>query len=84
MHTWVYKGLRKGNTYLYIPVKDNFDRVPDALLGLLGKLELVLDLDLTEGRRLAQVDVNEVMHQLDTDGYYLQLPPGDHKPEKVC
>ena len=84
MQTWVYKGHRKESAYLYITAKDSFDRVPGALLELLGKLELVLDLDLTEDRRLAQVDTIEVMHQLDRDGYYLQLPPGDQKPEKIC
>jgi uncharacterized protein YcgL (UPF0745 family) len=84
MHTWVYKGLRKENTYLYVSTKDCFDMVPDALLTLLGKLVLVLDFNLTGERRLAQVDAKEVMRQLDRDGYYLQLPPGDHKPEKIC
>jgi uncharacterized protein YcgL (UPF0745 family) len=84
MHTWVYKGLRKDNAYLYITAKDRFDQVPDALLTLLGKLELVLDLNLTEDRRLAQVETKEVMRQLDREGYYLQLPSGDQKPEKIC
>ena len=84
MHTWVYKGLRKDNTYLYVTAKDYFDKVPDALLGMLGKLELVLNLDLTENRSLAQVDTIDVMRQLGTEGYYLQLPPGDKKPEKIC
>ncbi|WP_423908494.1 YcgL domain-containing protein [Candidatus Spongiihabitans sp.] len=31
MHTWIYKGRRKENTYLYITAKDNFERVPHKI-----------------------------------------------------
>ncbi|WP_424947347.1 YcgL domain-containing protein [Candidatus Spongiihabitans sp.] len=83
MHTWIYKGLRKENAYLYITAKDNFERVPESLLRLLGKLDFVLDIKLTKARRLAQAKVDEVMRQLEIEGYYLQLPPGDHEPERI-
>ncbi len=83
MHTWIYKGRRKENTYLYLTAKDNFARVPKSLLELLGELDFVLDITLTKARRLIQADVEEVMRQLEIEGYYLQLSPGDYKPERI-
>lgn len=83
MHTWIYKGLRKENTYLYLTAKDDFARVPKSLLDLLGKLDFVLDIKLTKARHLVQADVEEVMRQLETEGYYLQLPPGDYALERI-
>lgn len=83
MHTWIYKAQRKENTYLYITAKDNFERVPPSLLELLGELHFVIDIVLTKQRRLAQAQVDEVLQQLKTEGYYLQLPAGDYIPETI-
>ena len=84
MQTWIYKGCRKANTYLYVARENDFTRVPDALIQLLGDMEFVIEVDLSQKKRLALADITEVKAQLVRDGYYLQMPPGDHKPEKVC
>ena len=77
MQCYIYKGRRKPDTYLYIERENDFTRVPDALLELLGTLEFVLALELTPERKLAQADAAEVRRQLAADGYFLQLPPKD-------
>jgi uncharacterized protein YcgL (UPF0745 family) len=84
MHTWVYKGNKKPNTYLYIDRKDDFDHVPSALLNLLGDLDFVLDVALDLKSSLALADISDVKNQLFKQGYFLQLPPGDSKPERIC
>ena len=84
MHTWVYKGNKKPNTYLYIDRKDDFDHVPSALLNLLGDLNFVLDVALDLKSSLALADINDVKNQLSKQGYFLQLPPGNSKPERIC
>ena len=73
----VYKSRRRANTYLYIEVENDFRRVPQTLLHMLGTLELVLTLELDARRTLAQADPQEVRRQLLEQGYYLQLPLGD-------
>ena len=83
MHTWIYKGRRKSNTYLYLTAKDNFAQVPKPLLDLLGELDFVMAITLTKERRLIQAEVKQVMRQLETAGYFLQLPPGDYVPERI-
>ncbi len=84
MYAWIYKGTRKPHAYLYVSAKDNFECVPKSLLNLLGTLSFVLGIELGADRRLTQADIEEVRRQLDSEGYYLQLPPGDQKPEKIC
>ncbi|MBI5040923.1 MAG: YcgL domain-containing protein [Gammaproteobacteria bacterium] len=71
----VYKSERKQDAYLYIEREDDFTRVPEALLSLLGRLDRVMALELTEERRLAQADTQQVRQMLRQQGYYLQMPP---------
>jgi uncharacterized protein len=77
MRCAVYKSRRRANAYLYVEAKNELRRVPQALLRVLGRLELVLTLELDAQRTLAQADPHEVRRQLLEQGYYLQLPPGD-------
>ena len=56
----IYKSNIKTNTYLYVEKENDFTRVPSALMNLLGRLELVMTLDLNAQRKLAQADPAEV------------------------
>ena len=70
----IYKSLKRYDTYLYVAAKDDFSRVPDSLLRLLGQPVHVMDLELSPERKLAQEDVVEVMKNLQERGWYLQMP----------
>jgi uncharacterized protein YcgL (UPF0745 family) len=72
---WIYKGSRRAETYLYVPEENNFQRVPKELLDALGTLELVMNLELDERRRLARVDAKDIMMSVSQAGYFLQLAP---------
>lgn len=73
----VYKSNRKSSYFLYVERAEEFSRVPENLLAMLGELQHVIDLQLDDQRRLAQADVQLVMQQLRESGYYLQIPPGN-------
>ena len=75
MQCAIYKSNKKADTYLYVQEEGNFSRVPQDLLSLLGRLDLVMTLALTPDRMLARADPDQVRQQLETRGYYLQLPP---------
>jgi len=75
MHCTVYKGRKKVDHYLYVEKEDDFSQVPEALMTMLGQLELVISLELSAERKLAQADVNDVMRQINDQGYYFQMPP---------
>ena len=70
----IYKSLKKFDTYLYVAAKDDFSRVPEFLLKLLGQPVHVMDLELTAERKLAQEDIVEVMKNLQERGWHLQMP----------
>ena len=75
MNCSIYKGRKRPDDYLYVENEDDFSRVPDALLQIMGELSLVINLELSPERKLAQADVTQVMQQLAEQGYYLQIPP---------
>ena len=74
MHAYVYKSLRKPDTYLYLREKDAFGLVPDGVRLPLGQLSLVLEVTLTPERKLAREDVNVVITNLTERGFHLQRP----------
>ncbi|MDN5782289.1 MAG: YcgL domain-containing protein [Luteimonas sp.] len=75
MHAYVYKSLRKADTYVYLAARDDFERLPEPLREQLGPLQFVLDVALTPGRKLAREDAAAVRENLVVRGFHLQLPP---------
>ena len=71
----VYKGRKEPDTYLYVDKKDDCTSVPEELLSMMGELELVMELKLVQGRKLAQTEADIVLKHIEEQGYYLQLPP---------
>ena len=72
---WIYKSPLKEEMYLYLPEEEGFDPVPDALLARFGKPVFVMEIELHEERPLAREDVVQVMQNLTTQGFHLQMPP---------
>lgn len=70
----IYKSPKDGDMYLYVTKQDALSRVPEALLERFGKPVHALTLVLQAGKKLARVDAERVLQQLDEEGFYLQLP----------
>ena len=71
----VYRSSKKLDAYLFIEKEGDFERVPQVLLDMLGKLDFVMSLDLDAREKLAQADPADIKSSLKDQGYYLQLPP---------
>jgi uncharacterized protein YcgL (UPF0745 family) len=69
----IYRSNRKIDTYLYLIDKDDFSVVPADLLRIFGPPEFSFSFDLTQGRELAREDSVEVLENLESQGYHLQL-----------
>jgi len=80
MKCFVYKSIKKADSYIYLNEKDNFEKLPEQLLMLFGKPEFTLELDLTVDRKLALADAQQVLQSLDNQGYYLQMPAKNNLP----
>ncbi len=73
----VYKSGRESDLYLYVAREEGLERVPEQLLLRFGDPLLVLTLEISAERKLAQADASKVLAAIADKGYYLQLPPSN-------
>lgn len=71
----VVRSNLKDFTYIYLLEGHDFDDLPISLRKVFGEPEFVMHLELTPERKLAYEDVNTVMHNLEEQGFHLQMPP---------
>ena len=79
MQCFVYRSSRKKGTYLFLPERDNFSKVPESLLKLFGNAEFSFEFTLDSERKLVLAEASEVRRNIEDNGFFLQLPPGDDK-----
>jgi uncharacterized protein YcgL (UPF0745 family) len=79
MQSWIFKGSRRAETYLYLREGGDTADVPAALLEAMGPLELVMKLTISSERTLARASAEQVIRDLTQNGYYLQMPPPEEK-----
>lgn len=71
----VYRSNKKDQTYLFVSKRDDFSKVPEALLSLFGVPVLVTIINLASKQKLALADLETVKKNMVNQGFYLQLPP---------
>lgn len=71
----IYKSTAKADTYLFVLKADDFSAVPDTLLKALGEIDNIMELELTSESQLARNNTEQVLQDLETLGYHLQMPP---------
>lgn len=71
----IYRSSKEEGMYLYVRKDEGLTRVPEALLQKFGKPQPAMVLVLTPAKKLARVAVEKVIESLETQGFYLQLPP---------
>ena len=75
MLAYVYKSLRKPDTYVYLAERDDFTRLPEPLRTQMGRLQFVLEVVLTPERKLASANPEVVRSNLAGRGFHIQFPP---------
>ncbi len=73
--TEVYRSKKREGLYLYVPKGLCLDELPEALIKSFGQAELALTLLLNKEKKLARVNVDDVLASLGEKGYFLQMPP---------
>ncbi|MGL9760085.1 MAG: YcgL domain-containing protein [Symbiopectobacterium sp.] len=71
----IYRSDKRDKTYLFVDKKDDFSRVPEALIKSFGTPHLVMLLPLDGSKKLASADIKKVKRALNEEGFYLQMPP---------
>jgi uncharacterized protein YcgL (UPF0745 family) len=75
----IYRSPKKEGMYLYVDKKEGLERVPEALLARFGEPEHAMTLLIHAERQLARVDAAKVLEGIETQGFFLQMPP---QPDK--
>ncbi|WP_040977500.1 YcgL domain-containing protein [Necropsobacter massiliensis] len=70
----IYKTNKKDGMYLYVAKRDVFDSVPEALRAAFGTPIFVMLFNLKGGKSLVNADNQEVLRQIEANGFYLQYP----------
>ena len=71
----IYKGTKKDEMYLYVQAEKGLKAVPEVLLESFGEPSLVMKILLRSKQKLARVDVETVIEEIQNKGFYLQVPP---------
>ena len=71
----IYKSSKKEEMYLYVLKERGLEDVPETLMTSFGEPIEVMGLVLSPERKLARVDVLEVLKAIDEQGFFLQMPP---------
>ncbi len=64
----------KQGLYLYLANNKCLDDIPEELLKKIGKYTQVMEVDLSQREKLAQVDIEVVRSNLSEQGYHIQFP----------
>jgi uncharacterized protein len=71
----IYRSAKVEGMYLYVDKKEGLARVPEDLLQRFGKPEPAMTLLLHPQRKLARANVEDVLASIESQGFYLQMPP---------
>ena len=71
----IYRVGSEDGTYVYIREGLDLSCLPPELQRRSSRMLRVMELELGPQRKLARVDVDLVIEELKTRGWYLQLPP---------
>lgn len=71
----VYRSSKRADTYLYVAKRDDFERVPNALMKHFGVPKFVTIVALSKHAKIAGIDTHEFIRKLTEKGFYLQIPP---------
>lgn len=86
MYCYVYKGDKKDDHYLYLDYRFDHNKLPSelpaAILGLMGELSLVIEFELDLTRKLPQADAAQIISDIQSQGFYLQMPKKDMVAEE--
>ena len=78
MQCYVYRSRRKPGSFLFLLIKDEFNRVAETLLKIFGTPEFSFEFELSPARNLViKADPQEMLKVIQENGFYLQLPPAE-------
>lgn len=75
----VFRSPRRDEMYLFVDKAAGYAELPEQLLAQFGEPVPVMTLVLTPDKRLARADAAEVLAKIESQGFYLQMPPTEQE-----
>ena len=73
---YVYKINYPVVSYIYLPIKDRFDLLPEDLKSRLSVNNFVIKV-LTSKSKLNEVPMSKILTTINLKGYYCYIPPAE-------
>ena len=74
MQCYIYRSSIKEGLYVYLANENGLETLPKPVLKQLGTPEFAMQIDVTPTRKLGQEDAGEVVKNLETQGFHIQMP----------
>lgn len=77
MQCYVFRSSKKEGMYIYLPNKEQLESLPEPVKKQLGEPEFALEFELTPERKLGYENATDVIANLESQGFHLQMPKDD-------
>lgn len=74
MRVYIYRSSKKEGLYVYLREHAHLADLPEPVSRQLGDAEFAMEIELTADRKLGQEDSAQVMANLESSGFHLQMP----------
>ena len=74
MRVYVYRSSKKEGLYVYLREHDHLANLPEPVTRQLGTAEFAMEIELTAERKLGQENATQVLANLESMGFHLQMP----------
>lgn len=73
MWCYIYRSIKKENSYLYIGAENDFSNVPEVLMNVFGEPIFVMKILLDGKRKFVAGTSQEIEDKIKQDGFFLQM-----------
>lgn len=71
---YIYRCSAKPDMYIYIGEENGFDKIDEKIRKKLGSLDYAMSLELDKDSKLARENPEQIMENIHSQGFHLQLP----------
>ena len=83
MNSFIYRSEKKADCYIFMKLPtDTFD-LPKEVSKVVGELHFVMELEITHETKLAISDASKVLKDLESQGFYIQMPSSEPHPVDI-
>lgn len=75
---YIYRSLKKENSYLYIDNENDFSKIPEVLMKAFGQPVFIMKVLLDGKRKFVVGSSQEIEEKITQDGFFFQMLKDDY------